>query len=308
MAWVEVNNHLDDYYGYYHGIGADSGLYMFPRPEDESDYVTYIISHTLDCSLSGEGGVYNVAPYTYNEAPVFRNVAKTRYVFKSIYSGDWILFERLAEPLSYLDLDLSTYLGDGWYRLESAPNFSHRTFDFDIRLTPMGTFANRIDGEEENNDDEGAVLKNYFDCYEFKYADWRTQPYGRYENSSGDVRMFGTPIWKTSSQDRTMNQLLVRCVSNNLSVENGQVYSVGGNQLKFDDNLSCWTIGTPYNERWWEGNAKPSIDAYTQYSCYEMQEEQKTAITSADVSIRFYEFSSGSAKSQILMGEVATWH
>lgn len=306
MAWVEVNNHLDDYYGYYHGIGADAGLYMFPRPEDESDVVTYIISPTLDCSLQGRGGVYNIAPYTYNEAPVFRNTDKTMYVFKSIYRGDWILFERLAEPISYLDLDLSTYLGDGWYRLESAPNFSHRNFETDIHLTPMGIYANNTEGDEEES--EESTLKNYFNCYEFHYADWRTQPYGRYVNSDGDVRMFGTPIWRSYSTDSKMNRLLVRCIANDLTAENGQVYSIGDKRLKFDDDLSCWTIGTPNNDRWWEGSAKPTMDAYAHYSCYELQDEHKTAVTSADVDIRFYEVSQSSSKSQILMGEVATWH
>lgn len=304
MGWVAINNHLDDRYGYYHGVGVDSGLFVFPRGGDDWDADSLIMSYHFDCTLSGYGGFYEVAPYTYNEHPVFRNETKSQYCFYSI-RNKWILFERLQEPISYLDIDLSTYLGDGWYELQNAPNFSRNNFTTPIDLTPKGVYANNS-GEEEEEPTTTQLINSY-SCYEFNYSDYQSEPYGRYINSStGEVRMFGTPIWRTSSADRSMRNLNVKCLS---ADANGATYSVGSSHtLQYDDSISAWTIDTPNSGRWWEGESKPSIDSSKRYECYEMQEGEKTNITSAYVDITFYTTEQGERKGTVLMGEVAEWH
>ena len=69
--WLEINSHLDSYYGYYHGFGADAGLYAYDRHTD--GYEDWIISETFDPTLNTDNyGLFKVQPYTYNEFPVFR--------------------------------------------------------------------------------------------------------------------------------------------------------------------------------------------------------------------------------------------
>lgn len=292
--WLEINSHLDDLYGYYHGFGSDAGLYAYNPGED------WIIAPTFDPTLYTDNyGDFKVEPYTYNGDPVFRNEAKSHYIFKSVDNGRWILFERLQEPTSYRALDLSTYLGDGWYQLIHGPVFSKVNFRDTIRATPQGTFT--------ENAPEISVI-NSFHCFEWdsdskqKRTDY---PLGLYKDGDGDCRVLGTPIWRTDSPERSMRLKEVWALSGD---GNSKMYGVGSMTMKYNDETSAWVIGTEGSGRWYTGDSPPRLGSVSHYDCFEMDHGAKVQVTSSYIDIKFYRAGPSNEQTSALFGEVSQWY
>lgn len=302
MSWVEVNSHLDDSYGYFHGAGKDDGYYCFKRGEDD-----WIVADSFDPFYrSSEFGYFYVEPYTYNENPVFRNELKTQYIFKSKGPGEkWIMLSSIKEPITYLDIDLSTRVGDGWYELRNAPSFELTSFSNSTVAEGRGVYAEY----------DGVPLTNTYDCYE--YQPWGTPwpwtphdeiPFGRYKNEAGNWKVVGNPVWKTYSEDSGMTNLDVNFLYRDDN--NNPVYSVGSKYLSAYPEQHVLAIGTLSAGRWYEGSAFPSPDTETtiRYQGYEMQDGVKTAIESSYVEIDYSHTGRGAMSALIYMGEVAQWH
>ena len=97
-------------------------------------------SFNLDGRAAGAfAGLYNDAPYwnvTLN--------GMLGYVFSSIAFG-WIWFSQLREPHAYLGPDGATWVGDGWYAFDRAPNDISVA---SVPSVPAGTFLNEIAAED----------------------------------------------------------------------------------------------------------------------------------------------------------------
>ena len=306
MAWVEVNSHLDDSYGYFHGTRKDAGYYCFQRGPDTGSEDNWIVAQTFDPYYKQTPfGNFYVEPYTYNENPVFRNTAKDKYIFKSKAPGEkWIMLSSIKEPITYYDIDLSTRLGDGWYELDAAPTFELTSFSNTTFATGQGLWA----------ENPYINLTLEYKCYEYQphHGSWWDPsdeiPYGRYEDEDGHWKVVGNPVWKTYSQDADMNSLEVNFLYRDDN--DNPVYSVGNKYLSAHPEENVIAIGTLSSGRWYEGTAWPSLDtaADVRYQGYEMQDGQKTAIESSFVEIDYSHTGRGAMSALIYMGEVAQWH
>ena len=301
MAWIEVNSHLDDTYGYFHGYGHDDGWFCFKRGEDD-----WIVANSFEPYITDSAfGNFYVEPYTYNEHPVFRNTAKTMYLFKSKSPGQkWIVFDRLQEPISYLDIDLSTLIGDGWYELNNEPSFELTSMSEQLIAYGAGIYS----------DSPYITMTNEFQCYEYqpKSSPWPwepgdTIPFGRYESEDGDWKIVGNPVWKTWSYDSAVTNLSVNYVGRDEF--NNKVFRVGSMTLQKNAN-NVLTIGTLSVGRWYEGQEYPSPDTTVdvKFSAYEIQDGTKTAITSGDIDIDYSHTARGEMSAFCYMGEIAQWH
>lgn len=296
--WLEINNHIDDIYGYYHGFGADAGLYAFNRGEGYEDY---IMAPTFDPTIYiEEYGDFKTEPYTYNEQPVFRNENKSHYIFKSVYNDSWILFERLQEPTSYYALDLSTMLGDGWWQLQGSPQFRKENFSLTIQCEPQGTY-------KDNMPTLSAI--NSYDCFDWDWDSgqrWYDYPMGLYKNSDGECRVLGTPIWITTSPERSMTRKEVWALHGE---GQDKVYGVGLMQLAYNYDISAWVIGTVGSGRWYEGPSRPTLGGTAHYDCCENDEHgNPTHVVSSYVDIKFYRAGKGNEQTSAFFGEVSQWY
>lgn len=306
MAWVEVNSHLDDSYGYFHGTGKDAGYYCFQRSEDSSSEDNWIVAETFDPYYKATPfGNFYVEPYTYNENPVFRNTSKDWYIFKSKGPGEnWIMLSSIKEPICYYDIDLSTMLGDGWYELHNPPSFELTSFSNTTFAVGKGVWENA----------DYINLTNEYKCYEFQpHHGWWWDPsdeipYGRYEDEEGHWKVVGNPVWKTYSQDSGMNNLQVDFLYRDDN--DNPVYRVGSKTLSAYPEEHVLAIGHLSVGRWYEGTAFPSPDtgSTVRYQGYEMQNGAKTEIPSSYVEINYSHTGRGAMSALIYMGEVAQWH
>lgn len=296
--WLEINSHIDSYYGYYHGLGSDAGLYAFNNGSEDTD--NWIIAPSFDTWLYTDNyGEFNVEPYTYNEAPVFRNEDKSHFIFKSVYNNEWILFERLQEPISYYALDLSTFLGDGWYQLDNAPIFTKDNLSVTITARPKGVYT-------ENAPNISVI--NRFECFKYDWDNgqkWYDYPLGLYKNQDGTCRVLGTPIWITRSPERSMTRKEVWALSGN---EGSKVYGVGSMNLAYNNDLSAWVIGTEGSGRWYIGGSQPRLDSTVHYDCFEMVDGQKKPVLSSYVDIKFYRAGASNEQTGAYFGEVSQWY
>ena len=82
----------------------------------------------------------------YNDAPYWNVVldGTPGYVFSSLAFG-WISFSQLREPHAYLGPDGETWVGDGWYAFDRAPNAISVA---SVPSVPAGTFLNEIAAED----------------------------------------------------------------------------------------------------------------------------------------------------------------
>lgn len=101
-------------------LDAETGLRCY-RTDVSSETSRWVIvspdfvypSFSIADSAAGSpAGLYNALPYWR---------CTGGFLFRSI-SGGWILFEALREPRAYLGPDGETWVGDGWYEFERAPN------------------------------------------------------------------------------------------------------------------------------------------------------------------------------------------
>ncbi len=303
MAWLEVNSHLDNSYGYFHGYGHDDGWFCFQRGEED-----WIVANSFEPYLKDTPyGNFYVEPYTYNENPVLRNTGKNMYVFKSkspVRGSGWIMFDRLQEPMSYLDIDLSTLIGDGWYELRGTPSFELTSMSNNIIAYGAGIYE----------DNPQITMKNEFQCYEYQphRGSWfepsDEMPYGRYESEDGDWKIVGNPVWKTWSNDSAVTNLPVNYIGRDEN-EN-KVFRVGSMTLQKNADANVLTIGTLSAGRWYEGQQYPNPDttADVKFAAYEIQDGTKTAIPSGDIEIEYSHTGRGEMSAFCYMGEVAQWH
>ena len=295
--WLEINNHLDDKYGYYHGFGADAGLYVF-----QVGWGGWVMAPTFEPTLYiDQYGDFKVEPYTYNEYPVFRNENKSHYIFRSVYNNSWILFERLQEPTSYYALDLSTLLGDGWWQLQNAPRFSYDIEPMTIKCEPKGTYY-------DNAPELSAI--NSFDHFTYKRPlgqSWSEMPLGLWENSNGDCRVLGTPIWMSYSPESSMAFKEVHSLTGE---GQGKVYSVGPKTLAYNTDISAWVIGTEGRGRWYEGQSRPLLDGTAHYKAYEINQQtgNKEEVVSSYVDIEFWRAGASQEQTSAFFGEVSQWY
>ncbi len=294
--WLEINSHIDNCYGYYHGFGADAGYYAYDRHRE--GYEDWIIADTFEPTLNSDYGLFKVQPYTYNESPVFRNENKSHYIFKST-TGSWILFERLQEPISYYALDLSTHLGDGWYRLQNAPSFNKENYSYTITANPQGTYW-------EQNDI--SVQWNYH-CLEFDWnassTGWLYYPYGKYTDGDSVTKVLGTPVWITKSPEGSMTRKEVVATGGQ-----GQekTYIVGPKTMHYDEELTAWVIGTEGEGRWYIGADHPMLNSTAHYDCFEMVSGVKKPVLSSYVDISFLRADRGDEQTSTYFGEVSQWY
>ena len=88
-----------------------------------------------DSAAGSPAGLYNALPYWR---------CTGGFLFRSL-SGGWLLFEALREPHAYLGPDGETWVGDGWYAFDRAPNAISVA---SVPSVPAGTFLNEIAAED----------------------------------------------------------------------------------------------------------------------------------------------------------------